>query len=194
MRATGIVDYRAVARAMADDVRAAGGEVLTGIEVTAIREGADAVDVATPGRGFRARRLVACAGLQADRVLRLGGVEPDFRIVPFRGEYYELPPARARLVIHLIYPVPDPDLPFLGVHLSPTIDGRITVGPQRRPRPGPRGLSQDRRLAARRRRLRPLSRACGASPAPTCAPAWPRRSARWSRPATSRRRASTARA
>ncbi|KAE8763075.1 L-2-hydroxyglutarate oxidase [Georgenia thermotolerans] len=129
VRSTGIVDYRAVARAMAEEVRAGGGEVLTGVEVTAIREGADAVDVATPGRGFRARRLVACAGLQADRVLRLGGVEPDFRIVPFRGEYYELPPTRAGLVEHLIYPVPDPELPFLGVHLSPTIDGRITVGP-----------------------------------------------------------------
>ncbi|MFH5821273.1 L-2-hydroxyglutarate oxidase [Georgenia sp. AZ-5] len=129
VRSTGIVDYRAVTRAMAEDVRAAGGEVHTGVEVTGIRETADAVDVDTPGRGFRGRRLVACAGLQADRVLRLGGVEPDFRIIPFRGEYYELPPQRAGLVTHLIYPVPDPELPFLGVHLSPTIDGRITVGP-----------------------------------------------------------------
>ncbi|WP_127130259.1 L-2-hydroxyglutarate oxidase [Georgenia sp. SYP-B2076] len=129
VRSTGVVDYRAVTRAMADDVRAAGGEVHTATPVTAIREGADAVEVDTPGRGFRARRLIACAGLQADRVLRLGGVEPDFRIIPFRGEYYELPPERAGLVTHLIYPVPDPELPFLGVHLSPTIDGRITVGP-----------------------------------------------------------------
>lgn len=119
VRTTGIVDYRAVTRAMADDVRAAGGEVHTATPVTAIRESADAVDVDTPGRGFRARRLIACAGLQADRVLRLGGVEPDFRIIPFRGEYYELPPERADLVTHLIYPVPDSKRHFLGVHLSP---------------------------------------------------------------------------
>ena len=126
---TGIVDYRLVTQAMADEVRAAGGEVRTGIAVAGIREDRDRVQVLTGHGVMRARHLVACAGLQADRVARMGGLDTDFRIVPFRGEYYELPASRAGLVKHLIYPVPDPELPFLGVHLSPTIDGRITVGP-----------------------------------------------------------------
>ena len=126
---TGIVDYRLVTQAMADEVRAAGGEVRTGIAVAGIREDHDRVQVLTGHGVLRARHLVACAGLQADRVARMGGLDTDFRIVPFRGEYYELPASRAGLVKHLIYPVPDPELPFLGVHLSPTIDGRITVGP-----------------------------------------------------------------
>ncbi|REF36202.1 L-2-hydroxyglutarate oxidase [Thermasporomyces composti] len=127
--ATGIVDFRLVALAMAEDIREAGGEIHTGVTVTGIEEGSDVVRVHTSRGAYRGRRLVACAGLQADRVARMGGLTPDFRIVPFRGEYYELPPERAGLVNHLIYPVPDPELPFLGVHLSPTIDGRITVGP-----------------------------------------------------------------
>jgi L-2-hydroxyglutarate oxidase len=126
---TGIVDYRLVTLAMADEVRAAGGEVRTGIAVAGIREDHGQVQVLTGHGVLRARHLVACAGLQADRVARMGGLDTDFRIVPFRGEYYELPASRAGLVKHLIYPVPDPELPFLGVHLSPTIDGRITVGP-----------------------------------------------------------------
>lgn len=129
VRSTGIVDYRKVCRAMAEEVRLAGGEVRTGIAVTGIREDDEGVQVLTEHGVLTARHLVACAGLQADRVARMGGLDTDFRIVPFRGEYYELPAARAGLVKHLIYPVPDPDLPFLGVHLSPTIDGRITVGP-----------------------------------------------------------------
>ena len=129
VRSTGIVDYRRVTAAMAEEVRLAGGEVRTGIAVTGIREDDDTVQVLTQHGVLRARHLVACAGLQADRVARMGGLDTDFRIVPFRGEYYELPSSRAGLVRHLIYPVPDPDLPFLGVHLSPTIDGRITVGP-----------------------------------------------------------------
>jgi L-2-hydroxyglutarate oxidase len=126
---TGIVDYRLVTQAMADEVRAAGGEVRSGIAVAGIREDHGQVQVLTGHGVLKARHLVACAGLQADRVARMGGLDTDFRIVPFRGEYYELPASRAGLVKHLIYPVPDPELPFLGVHLSPTIDGRITVGP-----------------------------------------------------------------
>ncbi|MCK6210715.1 L-2-hydroxyglutarate oxidase [Georgenia sp. EYE_87] len=127
--ATAVVDYRQIARAMADDVRAAGGQIVTRAAVTAIREDEDGVQVRADGRTLRAGRVVACAGLQADRLARAAGLDVDFRIVPFRGEYYELPPERAGIVRHLIYPVPDPDLPFLGVHLSPTIDGRTTVGP-----------------------------------------------------------------
>jgi len=129
VRSTGIVDYRKVSQAMAEEIRLAGGEVRTGIAVSGIREDDAHVQVLTEHGVLTAQHLVACAGLQADRVARMGGLDPDFRIVPFRGEYYELPASRAGLVRHLIYPVPDPDLPFLGVHLSPTIDGRITVGP-----------------------------------------------------------------
>lgn len=127
--ATGVVDYRRVSEAMADEVRAAGGQILTGARATTIVEDTAGVSVRTTRGVHRASRLVACAGLQADRVARLGGMDVDFRIVPFRGEYYELPEHRAGIVDHLIYPVPDPELPFLGVHLSPTVDGRITVGP-----------------------------------------------------------------
>lgn len=126
---TGIVDYRRVCAAMAEDVRAGGGELATGECVRAIAEDAAAVRVDTDGRALSARRLVACAGLQSDRLARLAGLAVDYRIVPFRGEYYALPPARRTLVRHLIYPVPDPALPFLGIHLTRTIDGGLTVGP-----------------------------------------------------------------
>jgi (S)-2-hydroxyglutarate dehydrogenase len=131
--ATGIVDFREVARAMARQITAAGGRVVTRAEVRAIAEapgpGGGEVVVGSDGGDFRARRLVVCGGLQADRLARMGGLDVDFRIVPFRGEYYQLPSTRAGLVKRLIYPVPDPALPFLGVHLSPMIDGRTTVGP-----------------------------------------------------------------
>lgn len=130
---TGIVDYREVARAMASDIERLGGRVLLGREVRGIteRNGAAGPEVTVDDGfgGVAARRLVACAGVQADRVARMGGVATDFRIVPFRGEYFQLPASRAGLVDHLIYPVPDPELPFLGIHLTPTIDGRTTIGP-----------------------------------------------------------------
>ncbi|WP_460697430.1 L-2-hydroxyglutarate oxidase [Nocardia thraciensis] len=126
---TGIIDFTRVTEALADRVRAAGGTIALGTEITAIDENSDAVTISGPAGSWRARRLVACAGLQADRLARLAGLRIDLRIVPFRGEYYQLPPGRADLVRTLIYPIPDPDLPFLGVHLSPTIDGALTVGP-----------------------------------------------------------------
>ncbi|QYH37257.1 L-2-hydroxyglutarate oxidase [Salinibacterium sp. M195] len=131
---TGIVDYRRIASAMCDELTAAGVTLRFNTEVTSIAEeqGLDggAVRVRTAAGGERAaRRLVACAGLQADRVARIAGIPIDFRIVPFRGEYFELPAERHDFVKHLIYPVPDPSMPFLGVHISPTIDGRVTVGP-----------------------------------------------------------------
>lgn len=129
--ATGIVDYREVSRALADDVRAAGGRVVTRAEVRGITENAAdrSVHVESDIGTIRARALVACAGLQADRVARMGGLDVDFRIVPFRGEYYQLPATMGDIVTRLVYPVPDPGLPFLGVHLTPMIDGRVTVGP-----------------------------------------------------------------
>ncbi|AQP49018.1 hydroxyglutarate oxidase [Tessaracoccus aquimaris] len=127
---SGIVSYPAVVDAMARLFRAAGGEIRLGAEVVGIGEDdrGVTVEVAT-GAPIRARRLVACAGIQADRVARLAGVGDGFAMVPFRGEYYRLPEARSGLVSSLIYPVPEPGMPFLGVHLTPTIDGGITVGP-----------------------------------------------------------------
>ena len=81
-------------------------------------------------RGIRSsRRLIACAGLQSDRLARLAGLKIEHRIVPFRGEYHVLPPRLSNIVKHLIYPIPDPDLPFLGIHLTRMIDGSVTVGP-----------------------------------------------------------------
>lgn len=126
---TGVVDFARIARALAGEIIELGGQVVTGARVRDITERSDAVAVSTDAGEHQARQLVGCAGLQADRVARLGGLPVDFRIVPFRGEYYRLPSERSGLVRHLIYPVPDPDLPFLGVHLSPTIDGSLTVGP-----------------------------------------------------------------
>jgi (S)-2-hydroxyglutarate dehydrogenase len=127
--ATGIVDYRLVTRKLAELVEAAGGAVRTGSRVTDIVEGAAGVTVSTATGSLLCDRLVVCAGLQSDRLAALAGVKTDVQIVPFRGEYFQLPSGRASFVRRLIYPVPDPELPFLGVHLSPTIDGDITVGP-----------------------------------------------------------------
>lgn len=127
--ATGIVDYRLVARRLGGLVTAAGGELRADSRVVGIVEGAAGVTVSTESASLRCDRLVVCAGLQADRLAELAGVRAGVQIVPFRGEYFQLPSGRAGFVRTLIYPVPDPELPFLGVHLSPTIDGEITVGP-----------------------------------------------------------------
>lgn len=126
---TGIVDYKRVCEAMASAIVSAGGEIVRGTEVIAIRERGDEVEIATRYRSWKARRLLACAGLQSDRLARLAGMRIDHRIVPFRGEYFRLPPHLNRIVSTLIYPVPDPDLPFLGIHLTRMIDGSVTVGP-----------------------------------------------------------------
>ena len=126
---TGIVDFRVIARAMGESIRAGGAHVELGVEVTGITEATDAVTITAGERRFRAGRLVVCAGLQADRLAQMGRARTDFQIVPFRGEYYRLPAARSGLIKQLIYPIPDPALPFLGVHLTRTIDGGITVGP-----------------------------------------------------------------
>jgi len=126
---TGIVDYRAVSTAIADLIRAAGATVLTGQRVVAISETLDAVTVSTRSTTLTCDRLVVCGGLQADRLAEMAGLTTDVQIVPFRGEYFQLPRWREGFVRRLIYPVPDPELPFLGVHLSPTIAGDITVGP-----------------------------------------------------------------
>jgi L-2-hydroxyglutarate oxidase LhgO len=126
---TGITDYRAVAEALAEDVRAAGGAVRFGAEVTAIRVGGGEARVVAGGESFAFDRLILCAGLQSDRVARLAGDEREPRIVPFRGEYYSLGPAAEPLVRGLLYPVPDPAYPFLGVHFTRRIRGGVDVGP-----------------------------------------------------------------
>lgn len=127
--ATGIVDYRRVCEAMARVIRKAGGEVRLGTKVTSIVESGDHVTIGADDLHWQARKLVVCGGLQSDRLARLAGVKIDHQIVPFRGEYYRLPAAKNKVVRHLIYPIPDPDLPFLGVHLTRMIDGSVTVGP-----------------------------------------------------------------
>lgn len=126
---TGIVDYAQVCRVLAELVVKAGGAVRLGVAVTGIRRDAVGAVVRTTAGELRADYLVNCAGLHSDRVARLAGVTPPARIVPFRGEYYELVPRRRDLVRGLIYPVPDPRFPFLGVHLTRMIDGSVHAGP-----------------------------------------------------------------
>jgi len=126
---TGIVDYRLVCAALRRTVVDRGGAVELGARVDAITESDVAVEVRAGARTWTARQLVACAGLQADRVARLAGIDTNFQIVPFRGEYYRLPPSKSDVVRSLIYPIPDPELPFLGIHLTRMIDGSVTVGP-----------------------------------------------------------------
>jgi L-2-hydroxyglutarate oxidase len=127
--ATGIVDYRRVTAAMAGEFQAGGGEIRLNTEVRDLEENDRRVRVATGTGTIEARRLIACSGLMADRLVKMLGIRPAFQIVPFRGEYFQLPPSRNQLIRHLIYPIPDPDLPFLGVHLTRMIDGSVTVGP-----------------------------------------------------------------
>jgi L-2-hydroxyglutarate oxidase len=126
---SGIADYPAITRTMAEIATAGGARILTGHPVLGLSDAGDAVVAETPQGRFRARHAIVCAGLMADRLARMCGVDLDFRIVPFRGEYYRLPASKAGVVSHLIYPAPDPALPFLGVHLTPMIGGGVTVGP-----------------------------------------------------------------
>jgi L-2-hydroxyglutarate oxidase len=129
VEATGIVDFKGVAQALAGELTAGGGRLRLRARVHAIaRDGGSFVVETTDGEA-RGRRLVNCAGLLADRVARLAGVEPDARIVPFRGEYKLLRVERRDLVRGLIYPVPDPRFPFLGVHFTRRIDGTVEAGP-----------------------------------------------------------------
>ena len=127
--ATAIVDYRAVCAAMARVIEASGGEIALGAPVSAIREHGSGVTVHAGARRIEAGRLVACAGLQSDRLARMAGLPVTHQIVPFRGEYYRLPAGKNGIIASLIYPIPDPDLPFLGIHLTRMIDGGVTVGP-----------------------------------------------------------------
>jgi len=122
----GVVDFPQVVRKLADQLK---GEVFTRFRVTSIRRHGSHWELAGPAGHIVADRFVACAGLQADRVARLAGAEPPVRIVPFRGEYFSLTGPSEKLVRHLVYPVPDPRFPFLGVHFTRRIDGVVEVGP-----------------------------------------------------------------
>jgi (S)-2-hydroxyglutarate dehydrogenase len=128
--ATAITDYPAIAAAYALDVERAGGSVLTRFAVTSIEQDADAATLSsTDGRRVKAARVLVCAGLYGDRVAALAGDAPDPRIIPFRGDYYYLSEGKAQLIRGLVYPVPDPAFPFLGVHLTRTVKGTVVVGP-----------------------------------------------------------------
>lgn len=126
---SGIVDYALVARMMAKVLTGRGCEILTRMNVDEIREEPAGVSIVAGQRTVQAKHMIACAGVMADRIAKLCGVNLDFQIVPFRGEYYRLSQNKGNIVKHLIYPVPDPELPFLGVHLTKMIGGYVTVGP-----------------------------------------------------------------
>jgi L-2-hydroxyglutarate oxidase len=126
---TGIIDFGAVARAYADEVIRRGAEVRVGTPLVGVARADGGLRLSTPAGELSASLLVACAGLQCDRVAALDGGPPARRIVPFRGGYWELAPRAAALVRGMIYPVPDPALPFLGVHFTRRIDGRVWTGP-----------------------------------------------------------------
>src|SRR5262249_35757564 len=125
-----VLDFGLVCRSLASDLAAAGADVRTGVAVSAVDERDGAARVTTDAGELEARVVVNCAGLHSDRVARLPDPAlTDVRIIPFRGEYYELVPSRRDLVRALIYPVPDPALPFLGVHFTKMIDGSVHAGP-----------------------------------------------------------------
>ena len=126
---TGIVDYRQVADSYAEEIRHAGGEILTDHEVVSIIRGATRTLVCTTRGDFEAKRVIACAGVYADRVAAMTGSPLEPRIVPFRGDYFILRPERRDLVRGNIYPVPDPRFPFLGVHFTPRMNGDLWLGP-----------------------------------------------------------------
>ncbi len=126
---TGIINYTEVCRKLAELIQQRGGEMHLGTLVRGFRVSEGSTVVETTSDELEARWIVNCAGLQSDRVAKLAGIRPEAKIVPFRGEYYELKPERRHLVRHLIYPVPDPQFPFLGVHFTRMVDGSVHAGP-----------------------------------------------------------------
>ena len=126
---TAIVDYKEVCAAMTGELTARGVTIETNARVTSITRTADAIDLETPRAVVRARRIVNCAGLYSDVVARMAGARVNLKIIPFRGEYYMIRPERQDIVRGLIYPVPDPEFPFLGVHLTRTVHGEVEAGP-----------------------------------------------------------------
>lgn len=125
----GIVNYRAVCETFARLIAEAGGALQLGAEVTGIRHSGGLIELTTPQQSYTSKFLINCAGLHCDRVARMDQADPQLKIVPFRGEYYELKPEKRSLVKHLIYPVPNPAFPFLGVHYTRMIGGHVEAGP-----------------------------------------------------------------
>lgn len=125
----GIVNYRQVSEKMADIIRGNGGEIKLNTKVEKIDEGSDEVIIATNNGTIKARIVINCAGLHSDRIAAAAGYKTDMKIVPFRGEYFKLKPEKRFLVNHLIYPVPNPKFPFLGVHFTRMISGEVDAGP-----------------------------------------------------------------
>ena len=129
VKSTGIVDYTLITKKMSEQFESLGGEFLLNSKVTNLDENKERIQVITSNETLNSKYLICCAGLMADRVAKLLNIKINFQIIPFRGEYFRLKEKHDSLVKHLIYPIPDPDLPFLGVHLTKMIDGTITVGP-----------------------------------------------------------------
>lgn len=126
---TGITDFKKITLKMAECFTRLGGAIKIDAEVKSLRETTDIVHIQLGNNTITAKYIVVCGGLMADRLATMMQIDIDFQIIPFRGEYYRLPPKYNQIVSHLIYPIPDPDLPFLGVHLTRMIDGSVTVGP-----------------------------------------------------------------
>ena len=126
---TGIVDYREICAAMAKLFRADGGQLHCGERVSGIEEQDAHVTVRTEAERYECRFLIACSGLMGDRLARMQGIDIDFKLIPFKGEFYRIDPKLASGINHLVYPIPDPALPFLGVHLTRRINGDVIVGP-----------------------------------------------------------------
>ncbi|MFT6405780.1 MAG: L-2-hydroxyglutarate oxidase [Marinomonas primoryensis] len=126
---TGIVNYRKICQKLAELFTKAGGELRLGCQVMNLEETHERVAITLSNDVVHTSYLVSCGGLMADRLTKMLNIPTDFQIIPFRGEYYKLPAKHNQIVNHLIYPIPDPDLPFLGVHLTRMIDGSVTVGP-----------------------------------------------------------------
>jgi L-2-hydroxyglutarate oxidase len=129
VRSTAITDFTAITRTLLESFERNNGTALLGAEVTGIEEDQHSVRVHTSRTSIDSSFLIVCGGLMADRLAKMMAIDLDFRIIPFRGEYYQLTPEFNDIVSRLIYPIPDPDLPFLGVHLTRMIDGTVTVGP-----------------------------------------------------------------
>lgn len=133
VKSTAIVDYRQIVKQMVENFDRLGGISMLNAQLIAIAEYSDGVTLTVNLSGqeveFHTRFVITCAGLMSDRLARMMGINTEFRIVPYRGEYYRLPTDYNNLIQHLIYPIPDPNLPFLGIHLTRMVDGTITIGP-----------------------------------------------------------------
>ncbi|RZW14968.1 MAG: L-2-hydroxyglutarate oxidase, partial [Desulfobulbaceae bacterium] len=129
VKSTAITDFTVITETLLKSFEKSNGTALMGAEVISIEEDRKSVRIKTASTIVESSYLILCGGLMADRLAKMMAIDLDFRIIPFRGEYYQLSPQFNNIVSHLIYPIPDPDLPFLGVHLTMMVDGTVTVGP-----------------------------------------------------------------